>query len=105
MFGFGSGEAVEGELAGGLGAEFEEEAGAVGPVRVDYVDGAEPGGAVEVGGVGDGGECDLELAGRETLGDEGEIDGAAVGYGRFDGVDEGGEAAVGEGGAGELVVD
>ena len=63
LFGLGGDEAVEGELAAGLGAELEEEAGAVAPVGVDYVDGAEPGGAVEVGGVGDGAERDLEFAG------------------------------------------
>jgi hypothetical protein len=55
------GEGVEGELAGGLGAEFEEEVGAAGGVRVDGVDGAEPGGAVEVGGVGEGEEGEVEL--------------------------------------------
>ena len=46
MLGGAVGEGVEGELAGGLGAELEEEAGAVGGVGVCGVDGAEPGGAV-----------------------------------------------------------
>ncbi len=56
LLGVGGGEGVEGELAGGLGAEFEEELGAAGGVGVYGVDGDEAGGAVEVGGVGDGEE-------------------------------------------------
>jgi len=56
LLGWGGGEVVESELAGGLGAEFEEESGAAGGVGVYRVDGTEPGGAVEVGCVGDGEE-------------------------------------------------
>ena len=46
LLGLAVGESIEGELAGGLGAEFEEEAGVVGGVGVYGVDGAELGGAV-----------------------------------------------------------
>ena len=104
LLGLGGDEAVEGELAGGLGAELEEEAAAVAPVGIDDVDETEPGGAVEVGGVGDRGERDLELAGGEALGDEGDVDGAAVGDGGFGGVDEGREASVAEGVAVDFLV-
>ena len=57
---FAVGEGVEGELAGGLGAEFEEKAGAAAGGGVDGVEEAEARGAVEVGGVGDGEKGDVE---------------------------------------------
>jgi len=63
LLGVGGDELVESELAGGLSAELEEEAGAVAGVGVDGVDKAEPGSAVEVAGVGDARESDLQLAG------------------------------------------
>ncbi len=40
LFGLSGDEAIEAELTAALGAELEEEAGAVGVVRVDDVDGA-----------------------------------------------------------------
>ncbi len=103
-FGLGGDEAVEGELAAVVGAEFEEDAGAVAGVGVNDVDGAIPGDAVEVAGVGDGVEGDLELAGGQALGDEGDVDRAAGGYGGLRRVGEGGQAAVGELVAVELLV-
>jgi hypothetical protein len=60
LAGFAVGEGVEGKLAGGLGPEFEEEAGAAAGVGVDGVKEAEPGSAVEVCGVGDGEEGEVE---------------------------------------------
>jgi hypothetical protein len=90
---FAVGEGVEGELAGGLGAQLEEDAGAAVGVGVDGVDGAEPGGAAEVGCVRDGEEAEVELGdglglgglgglcGWRGLRDEGEIDGPAGGEG------------------------
>jgi len=110
LLGRGGGEGVEGELAGGLRAEFEEEIDAAGSVGVDGVDEAEPGGAVEVGGVGDGEEDEVELAccagcsGCIGLGDEGQVDGTAGGEGRFGGEDVGGGGGVGEGVGEELGV-
>jgi hypothetical protein len=61
LLGVAVGDGVEGELAGGLGAEFEEEVGLAGGVGVYGVDGTEPGSAIEVGGVGDGEEGEVGL--------------------------------------------
>jgi len=97
LLGLGGGQAVKGELAGGLGADFEKEVAAVAPIGVDGVDGAEPGGAVEVGGVGDAGEGYLHFTGGQALGYEGDIDRATYGDGGLRCVDEGRKAAVAEG--------
>ena len=97
MLGRGGGEGVKGELAIGLGAEFEEEAGAAGGVGVYGVDGEETGGAVEVGRVGDGEEGCVELIVGGGLGDEGQVDGAVGDEGGFGGEDVGGDFVEGVG--------
>src|ERR1700744_5707951 len=81
---------VEGKLAAGVGAELEEETGAVGVVGIYGVDESHPGSAVEVAFVGDGGERHLEFAGREALGDDGDPDRWAYRGDERGGVDEGG---------------
>ncbi len=55
-----------------MGAELEEQAGAVGVVGVNGIDEAHPGDAVEVAFVGHGGERDLDAPGGEALRDEGD---------------------------------
>ena len=105
MLGLCGGEGVEGELAGGLGAELDEESGAAGGVGVYGVDGEEPGGAVEVGRVGDGEEGEVELGGGCVgLGDQGQVDGAVGGEGELCGEDVGGWSGGGEGVGEELDV-
>ena len=104
MLGLGGGEGVEGELASVVGAELEEQAGAAGVVGVNGVDEAHPGGAVEVAFVGDGGERGLELARGKTLRDDGDAYRGANGSDERGRVDEGGQAAVAEGVAGDLLV-
>ena len=62
LVGVGGDDAVEGELAGGLAAEFEEEAGAVAGFGVYGVNEVHAGLVVEVGGVGDVLDGGFELA-------------------------------------------
>ena len=89
LVGAGAQEAVEGELAGALVAEFEEEGGAVAPVGVDGVDEAEARGAVEGGAVGDGAQVDLQVVVGVLLGDDGDVADGAAGVGCARGEDEG----------------
>src|ERR1700748_1498929 len=66
-------DAIEGELAGVLAAEFEEEAGAVAGVGIDGVDELHFGGAIEVGRVGDALDGGLDVAETVGLSDDGDI--------------------------------
>ena len=104
LLGLGGGEGVEGELAAVAGSELEQEAGAVGVVGVDGVDEAHPGSTVEVAFVGDGGERGLELAGGKALRDEGDAHRRTARSDEGGRVDEGGQAAVAERVAGDLLV-
>jgi hypothetical protein len=104
LLGLGGSEGVERELAAVPGAELEEQAGAVGVVGVDGVDEAHPRDAVEVAFVGDGRERNLERASGKALRNDGDAHGRAAGRDKRSGVDEGGQAAVAEGVAGDLLI-
>ena len=73
LFGVGGDDAVEGELAGVLAAEFKEEAGTVAGLCVDDVDELHLGGAIEVGCVGDALDGGFDVAERVGLGDDGDV--------------------------------
>ena len=97
LLGVGGDDAVEGELAGVLAAEFEEEAGAVAGVGIDDIDELHLGGAVEVGGVGDALDGGLDVAEAVGLGDDGDVAQGGAGAAGVGGVDVGRGAAVAEG--------
>jgi hypothetical protein len=69
----GGDNAVEGELARVLAAEFEEEAGAVAGVGIDGVDELHLRGAIEVGWVGNALNRGFEVAETIVLGDDGDV--------------------------------
>src|SRR6266478_5421171 len=90
-------DAVEGELAGVLAAEFEEEAGAVAGVGIDDVDELHLRGAIEVGCVGDALDGRLDIAEAVSLRDDGDVaEGGSCASG-VGGVDVGCGAAVTQG--------
>ena len=97
LLGVGGDDAVEGELAGVLAAEFEEEAGAVAGVGIDDVDELHLWGAIEVGGVGDALDGGFDVAETVVLGDDGDVAQGGAGASGVGGVDVGGGAAVAEG--------
>src|SRR5580698_649946 len=100
----GACEGVEGELAAVLCAEFEEEAGAMRVVGIDGVNEAHPWDAVEMAFVGDGGERGLEFPGGKALGNDGDAHWRADGGDECSGVDEGGQAAIAERVASDLLI-
>ena len=82
-------DTVEAELAGVLGAQLEEEAGAVAGFDVDDIDEAHVRGAVEVGGVGDVLDGGFEFAEAVVLRDDGDVAKVSSGACGVGGVDVG----------------
>ena len=105
LFGVRGDDAVEGELTGVFAAEFEEEAGTVAGLGVDYVDEVHAGGAIEMGGVGDALDGGLEVAERVGLGDDGDVAQGGAGASGVGGVDVCRVAAVAEGVGPEVFIE
>jgi hypothetical protein len=105
LLGVGGDDAVEGELARVLAAEFEEEAGAVAGVGIDGVDELHFRGAIEVGGVGDTLNRGLEVAETIVLRDDGDVAEGSAGAAGVGGVDVGCGAAVAQGVSLQLFVE
>lgn len=97
--------AIEAELAGLLGAQLEEEAGAVAGFDIDDIDETHVGGAVEVGGVGDVLDGGFDFAEAIVLRDDGNVAKVGSGAGGVGGVDVGCGAAVAEGVGLELLIE
>jgi hypothetical protein len=97
LFGVGGDDAVEGELAGVLAAEFEEEAGAVAGFGIDNVDELHLGRTIEMGGISDALNGGFDVAEAVGLRDDSDVTQCGAGAAGVGGVDVGCRAAVAQG--------
>jgi hypothetical protein len=105
LLGVGGDDAVEAELAGVLGAQFEEKTGAVAGFDIDDIDEAHVGSAVEVGCVGDVLDGGLYFAEAVVLRNDRDVSKVGSGAGGVGGVDVGCGTAVAEGVGLELLIE